>query len=113
MGGPRKRRQGRLDRMQGRLHQRPGPPAAFDPTAGERDLRIAVQGTFDPVKRLGRGAGIKVDGHIVARSRQLPGLLDNGIRVFVTQKNKGNLSHSGNHIALFRPLISLDSVNSR
>jgi len=83
-------------RIECRLDQRPFTPAAFDPLLGESDIRVVSKAVPNLLIRVFGGTRIEMDGNIIAHSGQLLCLMDNGVRVFVAQKDEGDFSHIGN-----------------
>ena len=105
----RKRFDSRFDRIERRLHQRPFPPTAFDPLACKRHVRVVTQCGLNGLEGCSVGTRVKVDCDVIANSGQAQSLTNDRVRVFVTQKNKGNICHSTPVLPDFLPLSFCDT----
>lgn len=113
MGRARKRIYRCLNRIKGRLHQRPFAPAAFDPLFRKRNVRIIRQTRADFLKRLKWSTRIKMNCDKITNSRQLLCLLDNCVRVLVTQENESDLCHTRIRLPETLVLLTSHNVNRR
>ncbi len=95
MGRPRKRLDRRLDRVEGRLHQRPLAPAAALARPRKGHVGVVVQRIADRPERLQRGAGIEMDRHVIAGRRQPLRLHDDRVGVLVTEQDIRDFRHAG------------------
>ena len=105
MAGVGKRIDGRLYRDQGRRHQAPAAPAAFDPAHDKGNGGVIGQRRADPLIIVTAGAGVKMDRDAIARRRQPLGLGDDPFGIFVAQKDVGYFRHKGTIRSIVGPRL--------
>ena len=84
---------GGLHGLQRGVHKAPFPPAAFAAFFHKGDRAVVCEGAADAVVILALGAGIEMDGNVIARRGESLRLRDDARRILVAEKNIGNFRH--------------------